>query len=98
MMDIKTMNALFKKYEDTKFEDLDAKDCPSNRPDLVGFLTLDRVCPGTCDMVAAAEHDQIFLEIDPEVFLANATEDTIRILSACGIWYDADYDSFTMFV
>jgi hypothetical protein len=85
-----TIEELFDKYEDEylKFDRIEKKF--SNRPDLHAFILLDQLMPGTSDMVSAAGHDIIYLDIDAEKFLEIATEDIIRDLSRCGVHVDED--------
>lgn len=69
------------------------------RPDLCAFLLLHDLGGGNGrDMVSAAEHDEIWLDADPDVVAAKATEDDIVTLIRCGVRYDAENDSFCMFV
>jgi hypothetical protein len=88
----------FAKYDDERpeFELIESKF--SNRPDLHAFFLLDALIPGTRDLVSAAEHDQIYFDVDIEVLAEVATEDHIRQLAACGIWFDEGVDSLTTFV
>lgn len=96
MLDLK---ATFEKHEDeySRFNNVENK--ASNRPDLCAFLTLDRLAPGKQgDIVTAAEHDEIWLDIDLEDLAANATEDDILLLVRCGVRLDSDVESLAMFV
>ena len=71
----------------------------SNRPDLCGFLLLDKLLPGAdADMISASEHDEIFLDVDCDKLAEIATEEDILMLTRCGIRYDEDCDSLAMFV
>lgn len=101
-MDIKEK---FKKYGDgfLKFSQISAPINP--RPDICAFLLLDSIVPpktnysGTkSDIVCCAAHDQIWLDVDPEELERNATEDQIKDLIRCGVFYDSDTDSLSMFV
>ena len=67
------------------------------RSDLAGFLLLDKIAPGTNDMISAAEHDEFFLDVDMEGFKKVATEENIITLIRCGIRYSSEYDCFCMF-
>lgn len=90
---------VFNKFEDEylKFERVVNKH--SNRPDLHAFLLLDSLVPTEreTDMVACAEHDEIWLGIDPEELSAVASEEQILELVRCGVRYDADVESLAMF-
>ena len=70
---------------------------PTTRWDLRAFLLLDRLVPGTACMIAAAEHDKVWLEVDPDAVNAIATDDELRMLVSCGVLYDDDVESFFMF-
>ena len=60
---------LFDKYKDEflKFDRMEnTTDIKS--PDLYAFVLLDKLMPSNHDMIAAAEHDQIWLRTDMETF------------------------------
>jgi hypothetical protein len=88
----------YAKYEEEtpKFEDIEPK--LSSRPDLHAFILLNQLLPGTSDMVSAAEHDQIWLDVDLDELSKVATPDHIKQLAACHVWYDGEYDALYMFV
>lgn len=81
------LEALFKKHnaEFVKFERVE--NLLSHRPDLHAFLLLDRLVPPKkgIDIVAGAEHDEIYLETDPVELAAVATEADIVDLIRCGV-------------
>lgn len=96
MLDLK---ALFEKHDDeySCFERVENK--ASNRPDLCAFLALDRLAPSDGgDIITAAEHDEIWLDVDLEKLAANATEDDILMLARCGVRFDDMNESLAMFV
>ncbi len=62
----------------------------SNRSDLNAFLLLDSLFPGTSDIVAGAEHDKIWLDIDIEALDAVAAEEQMLDLIRCGVMSDDD--------
>lgn len=68
-----------------------------SRPDLCAFLMLADVVPQAGDMVVGAAHDQIWLGVDCEKLAAVATDDLIRDLARCGVFYDDDVESLSMF-
>lgn len=68
------------------------------RPDICAFLRLHELVPGTRDMVSAAEHDEIFLDVDLEQLAAVATEDDVVYLQRCGVRLDESGDGLAMFV
>lgn len=88
----------FAKYEDEtpKFEGIANK--LSSRPDLHAFILLNNLLPGSRDMVSAAEHDQIWLDVDLDELSKVATEDDIKQLAACHVLFDASYDALYLFV
>jgi len=68
------------------------------RPDLCAFLRLDELVPGNRDMVSAAEHDEIYLEIDLDKLAEVATADDVIYLQRCGIRLDDHNEGLAMFV
>lgn len=90
----------FERFNDDflKFDRIPSERRLHARPDLCAFLLLDRLVPGSTDMIACAEHDEIWLEVDVEKLAAVATEDELLTLVRCGVRYDGDVDSLAMFV
>ena len=88
----------YEKYigEFLKFAKVENK--TSNRADLHAFNLLDKLVPGTCDIVSAAEHDEIWLAVSPDELAKVATEEQIIELIRCGVRYDRDTDCLAMFV
>ena len=71
----------------------------STYPDLCGFLYLEKLCPAHDeDLIAAAEHDQIYLATDCDELEKVATEEDILYLCRCGIFYDDDQECLSKFV
>lgn len=69
----------------------------SKRGDMHAFMLLDELLPDEVgDMVVAAEHDEIFLGIDPGELAKVITEAQIIELICCGVRYSDD--SLCMFV
>jgi hypothetical protein len=68
-----------------------------SRPDIAAFILLDRLLPGTGDIVMAAEHDEIFLAADTDKLNAVARDEDIITLIRCGVRY-GDSDTLAMFV
>lgn len=56
----------------------------SNRPDLHAFLLLDELFPENRDMVCAARHDEIFLDVS-EDDAGTLTDEQIIELIRCGV-------------
>lgn len=94
-MDIK---AMFEKYNDEYLQFDNVENPVHQRPDLCAFLTLDRLCPDTLNIVASVSHDQIWLDTDVAGLSKNATEDDILLLTRCGVNFDEDTESLFMFV
>lgn len=70
------------------------------RPDLCAFLRLHELLPvdKPRDMVAAAEHDEIFLDCDCDKLAQVATQEDIVYLHRCGVRFDRSLESLTMYV
>ena len=84
-----SVNDLFEKHEEEflKFERVEKK--LSSRPDLHAFIFLDGLFPAEKegrDMVAAASHDQIYLDVSCEQCEELTESDVIELLR-CGILY-----------
>lgn len=82
-------------WEFLKFERVENK--RSQRPDLHAFLLLDELLPGNSDIVSAAEHDVIYLDVDAEKLAEVITESQVVELRRCGVIYFNDVDSFGLF-
>jgi len=97
-MNLKELEQIFEKYngEYIKFEHVENK--LSNRPDLHALLLLDKLVPGKRDMVAAAEHDEIYLDVELSELAEVVTEAQIRDLIRCGVRHDSYNDSLSLFV
>lgn len=88
----------FEKYNDDYMEFGRVENKLHLRPDLCAFLLLDKLLPNYGrDIVCAAEHDEIFLDADCEKLAEVATEEDILTLTRCGVHYDSDTDSLSMF-
>lgn len=79
-----------------KFDRIEKRWC--ERPDLCAFRLLNAIDPGDCDLVSAAEHDEIWLSADPVAVAAQATEAQLIDLIRCGVRYDREHECFAMFV
>lgn len=101
------LKAIFEKHEDEflKFELVAHR--LSNRPDLHAFLLLDSIVPPeptsgiptrSHNMVASAEHDEIWLHTDLEKLAEFATEGQVVDLIRCGVRLDDEVYSLAMFV
>lgn len=69
-----------------KFENIPAERRLSTRPDIHAFILLNKLAPGTRDMICSSEHDEYFLEpsID-DLAKGGATEQDIMDLIRCGV-------------
>ena len=71
----------------------------SNRPDLHAFMLLDKMLPiEEKDIISAAEHDEIFLQVNIEELAKVVTKEKIMELSRCGVRFDSSNDCLAMFV
>lgn len=88
---------MFDEFEEDflKFDAI--KEKLSTRPDLHAFILLDKLVPGTRDLISAAEHDEYYLSIEPDELLKVATKDQLRDLHRCGVRYDGANDSLCLF-
>jgi len=81
------LRELFEKHDDEyiKFERVENK--RSNRPDLHAFLLLDELFPADSDsdIICAAEHDEIYLDITVEQLAGKVTEAEVIELTRCGV-------------
>lgn len=70
----------------------------SSRGDIHAMILLNELQPSDGDMIAAAEHDVIWFDIDVEKLMETITDQQIQELARCGISYDESLDSLSMFV
>lgn len=79
-----------------EFESIAAPRCV--RPDLHAFLLLHELLPGRNDMISAAAHDEIWLNVDCDALAAVVTQEQVIELVRCGVRFDASNDVLEMFV
>jgi hypothetical protein len=97
-MTLEELEDFFSK-DDREFLEFDRiENPPYRRPDLCAFIKLHDLCGGEGDMVSAAEHDEIFLDIEPETLAKACTYEDLLYLSRCGVRYAPETDSLAMFV
>ena len=96
-MDLEKLEKMFEENEDEYLEFDNIKNKLSERADLHAFLLIDQLCPSDQDMIAACEHDEYYLSVEPEYFAKVATEEQVLDLIRCGVSYDPDTESFTLF-
>lgn len=78
-----------------KFDRIENK--RNQRPDLHAWLLLDELFPHPGhDMVSAAEHDEIWLDVEGEK-LETLTDEQILELVRCGVRHDDEHDCLAMF-
>lgn len=79
---------MFDEFEDEflKFDRITEK--LHHRPDINALLLLDRLVPGTGDMIAGASHDEIYFDTNTDELLKVATKDQLRDLHRCGVRYE----------
>lgn len=68
------------------------------RKDLLAFNMLDKLVPGTKNIIGSAEHDVIYIDIDIEDLADVIIEEDARELVRCGVLFFEEYESLGMFV
>ena len=98
-MSVEQLSATFDKYEDEYIQFQNVVNKRSRRPDMHAFIVLDELLPGDGkgDLISAAEHDQFFLDIEPEALARVATEEIILDLVRCGVSFDEESESLFLF-
>lgn len=97
-MTTEELRAAFGKHGEDEYLQFERVENPAHRrPDICAFIMLDRLVPGTCDMVSGASHDEIYLHVGIGDLAAVVTDAEVRDLARCGVRYDADCDSLAMF-
>ena len=92
------IEAMFEKHDEEylRFDRVAKK--KSKRPDLHAFILLDKILPeSTHDIVAAAEHDEIYLDCEGEQLEVCLTEELIVELVRCGVRYGSEDGGLCMF-
>ncbi len=94
-MKLEELEVLFQAHND-EFLKFDRVGSPRHsRPDLAGFLLLDSILPSGRDMIFGSEHDEYYLDPDPEAVAEVITEAQIIDLLRCGIRFNGS--SFCVF-
>ena len=94
------LEALFEKHEAEYIRFENETNPKHPRPDVCAFLLLHELAPHEMpgrDMVAAAEHDEIWLDADVDTVAEKATEEQIVTLIRCGVRFDRQNHAFAMF-
>ncbi len=70
----------------------------SNRHDVSAFILLDKLAPGGQDLIMGSNNEKIWLNVNINRMLANATDEQLIDLRRCGVFYDKSNDSLAMFL
>jgi hypothetical protein len=93
------MNEWFETHSNEygKFELVENK--RSTHPDLHAFLLLEELSGvnNNRNVLASAEHDEVWLSFDPSVIAETVTEAQVIELIRGGVSYCDSYDGFSMF-
>ena len=76
------------------FERVDDK--ITNRPDLEALLMLDKQYDSNVGILGGVNYEEVFLNVDLNKI--DLTEDDVIKLLRCGVRYDSDSESLSMFV
>lgn len=98
-MTLNQLKAAFEKYEDEYGEFESVANKRSRRADMHAFILLDELLPGDGkgDLIAAVEHDQYWIDIEPRALARVATEEIVLELVRCGVSYDEENESLFLF-
>ena len=80
-----------------EFESIDPWLRPFTRADLCAFALLDKLCPGSGDIVVGSEHDIIYLGVEPEELAKVVSKDHLKALHAFGVLIDRGECGLCMF-
>ena len=99
-MTVERMIELFEqRMENTNMGTFDEMEHPLKmefkRRDLCAFVKLNELVEGNCDIISAAEHDQIWLGVELEDLAKVITEKDIIFLVDCGVFISDE--SLSMF-
>jgi hypothetical protein len=97
-MTLEELRAAFEELEDEFLKFKRVKNPPTKRHDLCAFMLLDQLLPEGHEMLGAAGHDEVWLNIDPEKLAPVITKEQILTLVRCGIRYSDSDSSLCMFV
>lgn len=90
----------FDKYdgEYSEFERIENK--LSNHPDIHAFILLNRLMPTeeNEDIISGADHDIIYLNVDLDKLAEVVKPEEVLELVRCGVWYNTDCESLSMWV
>lgn len=84
-MTVNDMCMYFEKHN-TEYSEFDRIKKPiTKRPDLYAFLMLENLCPSNVGIIAGAEHDEIFIDVDLDRLAEVITEQDIINLIRCSV-------------
>lgn len=96
MIEHEKMLEIFREGGDEEYLEFDRiENKLSSRPDLHAFIVLNELIPSNRDIVCAAEHGRIWLDIDTEELAKLIDEPTVIDLIRCGVM--AEDDCLTLF-
>jgi acetone carboxylase gamma subunit len=84
---IKKLKEKFDKLDEEYLKFDRVKNKLSSRPDIHAFILLNQLHPSHVDIVGGANHDEIFLNVDPELISNHATDEQVADLVRCGVIY-----------
>ena len=96
-----TLDEMIAQFEAPENEDIyfvDIKNRKTERADLHAFNLIDSLVPSACNILAVAEHDQVWLFVDPSYLADKISPEQVRELVACGLWYDEETQSMSMYI
>jgi len=100
-----TLEERFEQFDNDRFGFGSIENKLSRRPDVHAFILLDSIVEPEVhptgfpsDIIACAEHDEIWLDVDCDGLNEKITNEQILQLVRCGVRYDSDVDSLTMYV
>lgn len=99
MIAISKLHEVFESFSEDYLKFELYTDPPHDRPDIAAFILLSKLVPEPGhSIIAAAEHDEIWLSTDVEKLANVATEEDIRNLRRCGVRYDRSVHSLALFI
>jgi len=90
------LEKLFEKHDDEYLKFDRIKDKFHTRPDMHAFSLLNNLAVSTANMVSDAEHDKIYLDVNPDDVVEIIPEEQVIDLIRCGVRLDDS--SFCMFI
>lgn len=86
------LEATFNKYHADEYLEFDrVENKYSGRADLNALILLDKLLPGSSDIISAAGHEEVFLSVDISELAEVASEEDILTLVRCGVLYYPEY-------